>query len=148
MTSIGRLSCALSCATWLWLAPIEPAVADPSVDPATRTAIQEVITKQLQAFAKDDAAGAEAFASKGIQQKFPEPAKFLAMVKTGYAALIRPKSTQFGETTASPHGPIQKMMVVAADGTVWTATYVMEAADGGWRIVGCGLEKVEGQQDI
>ena len=122
--------------------------ADPSYDAATRSAIQGVITKQLDAFGHADAKGAEAFAAPSIQDRFPEPADFLAMVRQSYAALISPKSTSFGETTSSPHGPLQKVTIVAADGTVWTAIYALEQVNGEWRIDACGLEKDESQQDI
>ena len=121
---------------------------DESGDGATKSEIQSVITKQLDALRRDDAAGAEAFAAPAIQEQFGEPDKFLDMVKEHYAALINPKSTSFGETAASPHGPLQKVTVVAADGTVWTAVYSFERVSGAWRISGVGLMKNEGQQDI
>ncbi len=124
------------------------AAADPSYDAATRTAIQGVIAKQLDAFGHADAKGAEAFAAPAIQDRFPEPSEFFAMVKENYAALINPKSTSFGETTPSPHGPLQKVTIVAADGTVWTAIYALEQVNGEWRIDACGLEKDEDQRDI
>ncbi len=135
----------------LFIAAAGPALADDAIAPldgATKTAIQGVITRQLDAIGHDDGTAAEAFAADGIRQKFPDSTAFLAMVKAHYAALIRPKSTTFGETEPSPHGPLQKVTIVAADGTVWTAIYSFEKADGGWRITGCGLEKIPGQQDI
>ena len=125
-----------------------PAHAEEAYDAPTRAALQGVITKQLDAFAHDDAAGAEAMAAPAIRQKFPDPSKFFDMVRENYGALLKPKSTQFTETATSPHGPLQKMTVVAADGTVWTAIYSFEQVDGSWRITGCGIEKDEHQQDI
>ena len=125
-----------------------PAFAQDTLDAATKMAIQGVITHQLDAFAHDDPKGAESFAAPAIQSRFPEPGQFLDMVKKNYGALIHVKSTQFGEVSPSPHGPLQKMTIVAADGTVWTAIYSLEQVEGSWRITGCGLEKVEGQQDI
>ena len=122
--------------------------AEPAYDAATRSAIQGVIAKQLDAFGHADAKGAEAFAAPSIRERFPEPADFLAMVKENYRALINPRSTSFGEATPSPHGPLQKVTIVAADGTVWIAIYALEQVDGEWRINGCGLEKDEDQQAI
>jgi hypothetical protein len=138
---------------WLLVASIfgallQGARSEETFDLATRTAIQGVITRQLEAFAHDDPKGAEAFAAPAIQNRFPEPAQFLNMVKRNYGALLNPKSTQFGEVTTSPHGPLQKVTIVASDGSVWTAIYSFQQVDGAWRITGCGLEKVEGQQDI
>ncbi len=118
------------------------------LDAKIKADLQNVITRQLDAFEHNDAKAAEEFAAPGIRQLFPEPSKFLDMVKAGYGALIHPKSTQFAETTPSPHGPLQKMTVVAADGTVWSAIYSFEQVDGQWRITGCGLQKDGTQQEI
>ena len=123
-------------------------VGGETFDAATRSALQMVITKQLDAFAHEDAKAAEAFASPAIQSRFPEPAQFFEMVKKNYAVLVRPKSTQFGETAPSPHGPLQTMTVVAADGTVWKAVYAFEQIAGAWRITGCGVAKDDSQQAI
>ena len=117
-------------------------------DAPTKAALQEVITSQLKAFEKDDAKTAESFAAPAIKERFPEPSQFLDMVKQNYAALIHPRSTQFAEVTDSPHGPLQKVTIVAADGTVWSAIYSFEKVEGQWRITGCGLAKDETQQSI
>ena len=141
---VRRRLIALGCLAAL----VGPASAAEPFDAATRTAIQSVITKQLDAFQHDDAKRAEAFATPAIQDRFPEPSKFFDMVKEHYAALLNPKSTAFGETAASPHGPLQKMTIVAADGTVWTAIYSFEQIGGEWRISACGLMKADGEQAI
>ena len=120
----------------------------PAFDAATTSEIQSVIIKQLDALQHDDGTAAEAFAAPGIKDKFPEPSAFLAMVKEHYGALIHPKSTSFGEVVPSPHGPLQKMTIVSADGVVWTAIYSFEKVDGAWRISACGLAKDETQQAI
>ena len=133
------------------LAPEGPGLAAPSqgepeaFDARTRGELQGIITKQLAAFGRDDASEAESFASPHLKERFPDPANFFAMVKENYAALLKPRSTHFEETSDSPHGPLQKMTVVAADGTVWTAVYAFERVDGEWRISGCGLMKQESQ---
>ena len=119
-----------------------------SFDPPTRAAIQGVITKQLEAISRDDGNAAEEFASKGIREKFHDGPAFMAMVRKNYGALVKPKSTAFGAIESSPHGPLQTVTIVAADGTVWTAIYSFEQADGAWRITGCGLQRNQGQQDI
>ena len=115
-------------------------------DTGTRTALQGVVAKQLEAFGRGDGATAEAFAAPGIRSQFPDPAQFFAMVKNHYGALIKPKSTTFTGVEASPHGPLQKMTVVAADGTVWSAIYAFEKVNGEWRITGCALEQDKNQQ--
>ena len=110
-----------------------------------RDELQSIITRQLAAFGREDAAEAESFASPQLRDRFPDPRGFLAMVKENYGALVKPRSTHFDETSDSPHGPLQKVTVVANDGTVWTAIYVFERVEGGWRISGCGLVKQESQ---
>ncbi len=117
-------------------------------DAATKTALQNVIAKQLEALGRNDGAAAEAFAAPGIRSQFPDPARFFGMVKDHYGALIKPKSTTFNGVEDSPHGPLQKMTVVAADGTVWSAIYSFEKVDGEWRISGCALEEDKNQQAI
>lgn len=117
-------------------------------DAGTKTALQGVVSKQLDALGRGDGVAAEAFAAPGIRSQFPDPGKFLDMVKGHYAALIKPKSTTFTGVETSPHGPLQKMTVVAADGTVWSAIYSFEKVDGEWRITGCALEEDKDQQAI
>ena len=133
---------------WLHVAVAPAATAADAFDAKTKSDIQSVITNQLAALNRGDAKAAEDFAAPAIKEKFPEPARFFDMVKENYGALIHPKSTQFNETSPSPHGPLQKMTIVAADGTVWSAIYSFEQVDGQWRISGCGLERDENQQEI
>lgn len=126
-----------------------PAVADvETFDLATKSEIQHVISGQLDALRREDAKAAEDFATPAIRDKFPEPSKFFDMVKQHYAALLHPRTTTFGETAGSPHGPLQKVTFVAADGTIWQAIYSLQRVNGEWRISGCGLEKDASQQDI
>lgn len=112
---------------------------------ATRDELQSIISRQLAAFGREDAVEAESFASPQLRDRFPDPSGFLAMVKENYAALVKPRSTHFDETSDSPHGPLQKVTVVANDGTVWIAVYAFERVGGDWRISGCGLMKQESQ---
>ena len=152
MISLRRMIRTAMRAAWtlaLLAAPsVAIATAADGLDAQTKAEIQSVITKQLDAIAHDDAKGAEEFAAPGIREKFPEPSKFLDMVKSSYGALIHPKSTQFTQTAESPHGPLQEMTIVAADGTVWSAIYSFQKVDGAWRITGCGLQKDDSQRDI
>ncbi len=111
--------------------------ADTAADPE----IQTVITTQIDAFGRDDAAQAESFASEGIRSKFPDASAFLGMVKQSYPALVRPRSTHFEPTQTSDSGTVQKVTVVDANGGVWTAVYTLEKVDGHWVISGCALLK-------
>ena len=71
MTVIGRFALV----AWITVSLAGGAIADDAYDQATRTAIRDVITQQLDALAHEDAAKAETFAASGIRQKFPEPKK-------------------------------------------------------------------------
>ncbi len=145
MAGSGLRTAAIAATAALLLAG---AAAAEDYDAGTRTALQNVISKQLEALGRNDGAAAEAFAAPGIRSQFPDPAKFYGMVKDHYGALIKPKSTTFNGVEDSPHGPLQKMTVVAADGTVWSAIYAFEKVDGEWRISGCALEEDKNQQAI
>lgn len=126
------------------------ALAQPAdtVDAATKRAVQAVISAQLDAFVRDDAARAESFAAPEIRRRYPEPRSFLDMVRRNYAVLLHPKSTQFDEIAASPHGPVQRMTVVDQDGLVWRVIYALAPAEGSWRIIGCVVQRDENQQAI
>lgn len=124
------------------------AVRAEDYDTGTKAALQGIVSKQLEAFGRGDAVAAEAFAAPGIRSQFPDPAKFFDMVKGHYAALIKPKSTTFAGVESSPHGPLQKMTLVSADGVVWLAIYSFEKVEGEWRISGCALEEDKSQQAI
>ncbi len=115
---------------------LAPAWAEDKPDGA---AFETVITSQLQAIGRDDAASARSFASPGIMQKFPDPNQFLAMVKQSYAPLVRPKSTHFESAGDTGLGPMEKVTIVDSGGVVWTAIYTFEQVDGQWRITGCAL---------
>ncbi|HEY4162815.1 MAG TPA: DUF4864 domain-containing protein [Dongiaceae bacterium] len=58
-------------------------------------AIRHVVEAQLAAFQRDDGTAAFGFAAPAIRQKFGDAATFMAMVKSGYPAVYRPKSVAF-----------------------------------------------------
>lgn len=108
---------------------------------ADRAAIELVIRQQLIAFRTDDAEAAFEQTSPRIRQKFGTPAAFLALVRSKYAALYRPRSVEFGVLTGSePGGPVQCVFVVGSDNRPSVALYRMELQpDGQWKISGCYL---------
>jgi hypothetical protein len=108
--------------------------------PADAAAIRDVIARQLEAFRHDDAAGAFAFASPGIQAKFGTPEQFMAMVQNGYRPVYRPRDSRFGKLVMDREGPVQHVFLVGPDGRQVLALYSMEReANGSWRISGCVL---------
>ena len=115
------------------------------VAPGDRAAIRQVISAQIDAFKRDDGAAALAFAAPNIQAKFVDGAHFLAMARTGYMAVVRPRSVTFGDLTPEDGGKLQqKVELVGPSGEAALALYDMEhEADGRWRIAGCTLTKSE-----
>ena len=103
-------------------------------------AAQGVIRAQLEAFSHDDAAAAYSYAAPAIQNLFPQPDIFLAMVRGSYAPVYRHKSFEFGEARASDGQIAQRVHIVDADGVPWEALYTLELqADGSLKITGCTL---------
>ena len=127
----------------LWLAAPWAARADEvpaNLPPSDRAAIRSVIAGQLHAFRADDAAAAFAYASPGIQALFGDAGRFMAMVRTGYQPVYRPRSADFGGLVEMEGRLAQKLRVVGPDGQPTLALYFMEhEADGTWKIDGCVL---------
>ena len=125
-------------ATLLLLACLSrPAWAEaPPVSTADQAAIQSVITDQMAAFGRDDAAGAFGYAAPSTQGVFGTADTFLDMVKRGYAPVYRPHSVQFAALTQEDDGTVQLVELIGPDGLPYTARYTMEdEPDGSWRIV-------------
>lgn len=129
---------ALSCVI---LASLSGAAPLRAAEDASGAAFQAVITAQLEAIGRGDAAAAQSFASPGIKQKFPDAPQFLEMVQRSYAPLVRPRSTHFESVGDTGLGPMEKVTIVDSAGVVWTAVYTFEQVDGQWRITGCSLLK-------
>ena len=117
-----------------------PALAQDALPQADGDAIRSVITSQLDAFRRDDAAGAYAEAAPGIQQLFPTPGIFLEMVRRGYQPVYRSRSAEFTALAVEDGHPVQRVEIIGPDGEAHTALYTMEREpDGTWRIAGCEL---------
>lgn len=113
------------------------------VDSSDQYAIRSVIQRQLEAFQREDADTAFAFASPEIQAKFEAPANFLRMVKADYPAVYHPRSVIFEQLLMIRGIPTQAVMLLAPDGSLIKALYLMERqADYSWRISGCLLAPI------
>jgi hypothetical protein len=116
---------------------VSPAVASDDVATA-----QGIIRSQAEAFARDDAAAAYAYAAPEIHQLYPQADAFLGMVAHSYAPVYRHKSFEFGEARSADGKIAQLVHIVDADGVPWDALYTLEPqGDGGLRISGCVLIK-------
>src|ERR1043165_5944826 len=87
---------------------------------------QGVIRAQEQAFGRDDFAAAYSHAAPAIQQIFPDPEAFMAMVRNSYAPVWRHKSFEFGEARAADGKIAQRVHILDADGVSWEALYTLE----------------------
>jgi Domain of unknown function (DUF4864) len=103
---------------------------------------QGIIRSQVEAFSRDDAAAAYAYAAPAIQKIFPQADIFLGMVQRNYAPVYRHKSFEFGEARAVDGKIAQAVHIVDADGVPWEALYTLEQQpDGSVKISGCVLLK-------
>jgi Domain of unknown function (DUF4864) len=103
---------------------------------------QGVITSQVEAFVRDDAATAYSYAAPGIQGMFPQPDIFLSMVQRNYAPIYRHKSFEFGQAQVADGKIAQRVHILDADGEAWEALYTLEQQpDGSLKIIGCVLIK-------
>jgi len=119
-----------------------PALADQPADlpPADRQAIEQVISGQIEAFRRDDGAGAFGYASPDLQLMFDNPGRFMAMVRQGYQPVYRPRSVAFGDAFVADGTLVQEVAVIGPDGEPRLAQYAMEREpDGTWKISGCRL---------
>lgn len=111
-----------------------------------RQNIRLIVEQQLEAFQRDDAAGAFALASPGIQAQFSTPEKFVAMVKSAYSAVYRPRAVIFEQVAIVDGTPSQKLFLLSPNGHLVSAHYPMEKQPSGtWRIQGCFLNPIEGK---
>ena len=105
-------------------------------------AAQKIIRSQVEAFGRDDAAAAYSHAAPAIQEMFPQPDSFMAMVRGSYAPVYRHKSFEFGEARVADGKIAQRVRIVDAEGVPWEALYTLELQpDGSIKISGCTLLK-------
>ncbi len=121
------------------LLPSVPVVAG-GVSAADMYEIRGVIHRQIDAFRRDDAQGAFALVSPGVQQAFGTPERFLDTVRMAYRAVYRPSAVSFLELVVMGGDVVQPVQVTDHSGAVWVAYYAMQRQrDGSWRTNGCHL---------
>ena len=101
-----------------------------------------LISRQLDAFAHDDAPGAYALAAPDLKTKFADADVFMDMVRRQYAPVYRHRSIDFGEAQLDGDAIAITATIVDGDNQVWTALYKLaRQPDGQWLINGCMLIK-------
>ena len=113
---------------------------DAGVSADDRAGVRSVIQQQMDAFHREDAAGAFAFAAPGIQQQFGSPEHFMAVVRHAYQPVYAPRSVDFTDISINDGAVMQSVELIGPDGLAYTALYTMEhETDGSWRIAACVL---------
>ena len=142
MTALARLLAAAALA----LAPLA-AAAQGAVAPDDARAVRQVIEAQLDAFRQDDAPRAFSYTAPGIREAFQTPENFLAMVRSAYPVVYRPRNVSFDPPLLLEGQLVQAVRMTDAEGHGWLAVYPMERQpDGRWLINGCHLGKLAGQE--
>lgn len=109
-----------------------------------REAIRRVITAQIEAFQSDDGLQAFLYAAPSIRQQFKSVGNFMRMVLSSYHAVYRPRGVVFGELGEMQDFPAQSVYLMAEDGGIVKAVYLMQKQPSqDWRIAGCFLVPVE-----
>lgn len=124
------------------------ALASPvaALDDADRAGAQAAIGGQIEAFRRDDAAGAYAYAAPGIQGLFPSEDGFLAMVQRAYPPVYRPRRLAYRALEEEAGGFVQRVEIQDEAGQDWVARYTLERRpDGSFAITGCTLERAPGE---
>ncbi|MZR14175.1 DUF4864 domain-containing protein [Maritimibacter sp. DP07] len=107
-------------------------------------AIQDVITRQFDAFIAEDVDEAWTYASPGIQAMFGSPGRFGAMVEQGYPMVYAPSETRFLDLREMNGDLWQRVLVRDGAGTYHLLDYRMVELDGMWRIAGVQLIREAG----
>jgi hypothetical protein len=117
------------------------AAADGRVNAGDMAEIRAVIQRQIEAFRRDDARGAFALASPGVQEAFGDAERFLEAVRTSYRAVYRPSTVSFlALRVMGTDEAVQQVRLTDPAGALWLAYYGMQRQkDGSWRTSGCHL---------
>jgi hypothetical protein len=106
-------------------------------DPAAGS--RYVIERQIEAFLKDDANAAYAFAAPGIKARYPDKDVFFDMVRKSYQPVYRPGNYAFGRSVSLDAGEtiLHEVLIEGRDGRDWRAIYqLLRQPDGSYRIGG------------
>jgi hypothetical protein len=104
------------------------------------TAIHEVVQSQLDALAKDDAAGAFALTTPAKRMQIGTADDFLRMIKEQYTPIYRPQLAIFSKPEVVHGNAIQMVRLTDGYSHVWLAVFWMQQdEESRWKIDGCQL---------
>ncbi|WP_372610938.1 DUF4864 domain-containing protein [Aquicoccus sp.] len=117
---------------------------DANADEARNMAVENVITRQIEAFRADNVERAFEFASPTIQRIFRNPQVFGHMVQHGYPMVWRAGEVEFLELRMKDGQLRQRVRIRDASGALHLLEYQMIEQDGAWKINGVELLKAPG----
>jgi hypothetical protein len=99
-----------------------------------------LISRQLDAFDRDDATGAYALVTPGLKMTFTDPDIIMKLVRDHYAPVYRRRAVNFGDAKLDGDTMAITATLIDGENVVWTALYTLERqADGQWLINSCKL---------
>lgn len=99
--------------------------------------VREVVQRQLQALAAQDAGTAFALTDPGTRTRFGNADEFFAMLRAQYPMVMQPANVLFLKPQSDGSMAMQKVRVTDADGSNWMVTYVLHRQGEGWLISTC-----------
>jgi len=108
-------------------------------------AARDVISDQIAAFRAEDPAGAFAYASPFIRDKFGTPERFGQMVREGYPMVWSPSEVTFLDMREIGGKLWQEVLLRDAAGKGWIAEYELVEVDGALRINGVRIREAPEQ---
>jgi ketosteroid isomerase-like protein len=128
---------------WLLAAGLFTALLSGAADAQSAQPADEaktLISRQLEAFDRDDAASAYALVTPGLKMTFTDPDSFMKLVRDHYAPVYRRRAVNFGDAKIDGDTMAITATLVDSENQVWTALYTLERqADGQWLINSCHL---------
>ena len=110
------------------------------------TKARGIVEQQIVAFLHDDIDTAYSFAAPGIKNMYPEPQRFIDMVKRHYEPVYRPGNYAFGRSLSDNDGNTiaLELLITGPKGKDWRAIYVLKRQeDGVFQISGVKLSRLK-----
>ena len=110
------------------------------------TTARGIVEQQIVAFLQDDVDTAYSFAAPGVKNLYPEPQRFVDMVKRNYQPVYRPGNYAFGRALSDTEGNTiaLELLITGPKGKDWRAIYVLKRQDdGAFQITGVRLSKLK-----
>lgn len=113
-----------------------PAPGAPTAEVPKVSAWQDVITGQVEALRRADAAAAFKFAGAPFRRAFPDAMTFmLALAATGYGPIFTSVSHSFGKfQQVDARSVVQEVTFNGPNREIYTAVYALALEADGWRV--------------